>query len=58
MLEAVLLVGCEPASLDDGMSLSEPVAAAVGTAVTAVLDLINRLAAQEELTCASAFQEK
>lgn len=54
----VLLVGCEPASLDDGMRLSEPVAAAVGTAVTAVLDLINRLDAQEELTCASAFQEK
>jgi hydrogenase maturation protease len=51
----VLLVGCEPASLDEGMRLSEPVTAAVDTAVTAVLDIVNRL---EELTCASASQEK
>jgi hydrogenase maturation protease len=54
----VLLVGCEPATLDHRMSLSEPVAKAVGTAVTAVLDLITQLDAQEELTCASAFPEK
>jgi hydrogenase maturation protease len=57
----VLLVGCEPASLDHRMSLSEPVARAVDTAVTAVLDLITRLEVDdddEELTCASAFPEK
>jgi len=53
----VLLVGCEPASLDEGMRLSEPVTAAVGTAVAAVLDLISRLD-EQELTCASAFPEK
>ena len=37
----VLLVGCEPASTDYGMGLSAPVAAAVGPAVRAVLDLID-----------------
>jgi hydrogenase maturation protease len=52
----VLLVGCEPRSLDEGMRLSEPVSAAVGTAVTAVLDIVHRL--EEELTCVSASPEK
>ena len=37
----VLLVGCEPASIDYGIGLSPPVAAAVGPAVRAVLDLIG-----------------
>jgi hydrogenase maturation protease len=36
----VLLVGCEPATIDDGIGLSEPVAAAVDEAVRVVLDLI------------------
>ncbi len=36
----VLIVGCEPASADYGMGLSEPVAAAVDDAVRVVLDLI------------------
>ncbi len=54
----VLLVGCEPAVLDHRMSLSEPVARAVDTAVGAVVDLIVQLDTQEELTCASAFPEK
>lgn len=36
----VLIVGCEPASVDYGMGLSEPVAAAVDEAVRVVLDLI------------------
>jgi hydrogenase maturation protease len=36
----VLIVGCEPASSDPGIGLSEPVAAAVDNAVKAVLDLI------------------
>jgi hydrogenase maturation protease len=36
----VLLVGCEPASVDYGMGLSPPVAAAVGDAVRVVLDLV------------------
>lgn len=36
----VLIVGCEPASSDPGIGLSEPVAAAVGHAVGIVLDLI------------------
>jgi hydrogenase maturation protease len=44
MLEAetdhVLVVGCEPASVDYGIGLSEPVAAAVDDAVRVVLDLI------------------
>ncbi|HEX5117764.1 MAG TPA: hydrogenase maturation protease [Pseudonocardiaceae bacterium] len=37
----VLLVGCEPAVLDQGMGLSPPVAAAVDLAVTAVTDIIR-----------------
>jgi hydrogenase maturation protease len=36
----ILVVGCEPASLDYGMELSEPVAKAVGEAVRVVLDLV------------------
>ena len=38
----ILVVGCEPARLDDGIGLSEPVAAAVEEAVA----LVTRLAGQ------------
>jgi hydrogenase maturation protease len=41
----VLVVGCEPASLDYGMELSEPVAKAVDAAVLLVMDLIAEGAA-------------
>jgi hydrogenase maturation protease len=34
-------VGCEPATVDYGMGLSEPVAAAVDEAVRIVLDLVK-----------------
>jgi hydrogenase maturation protease len=37
----VFLVGCEPASTDDGIGLSEPVTAAVDEAVRIVLDLVR-----------------
>jgi hydrogenase maturation protease len=40
----VLVVGCEPASVDEGIGLSEPVAAAVDEAVRVVLDLVTRAA--------------
>jgi hydrogenase maturation protease len=52
----ILVVGCEPASVDYGIGLSEPVAAAVDEAVKVVLDLVSgaaesgddhRLAAKE-----------
>ena len=46
-LDRVLVVGCEPALLDDGMGLSEPVAAAVPAAVEAVRDLIASLLVKE-----------
>jgi hydrogenase maturation protease len=36
----VLVVGCQPASLDEGMELSEPVARAVDEAVRVVMDLV------------------
>ena len=36
----MLIVGCEPASSEPGIGLSEPVAAAVDNAVRTVLDLI------------------
>jgi hydrogenase maturation protease len=44
----VLVVGCEPASVDYGMGLSEPVAAAVDDAVRVVLDLVAGAAAGGE----------
>ena len=36
----VLIVGCEPACVDEGIGLSEPVAAAVDEAVSLVRDLV------------------
>jgi hydrogenase maturation protease len=45
----VLVVGCEPASADYGIGLSEPVAAAVGAAVEMVTDLVSALSAQPEV---------
>ena len=39
----ILVVGCEPASVDYGMELSEPVAAAVDEAVRIVLDMVADL---------------
>jgi len=50
----VLLVGCEPAVLDEGIGLSPAVARAVDTAVRVVTDLCGR----EEPTCASAYPAK
>ncbi len=38
----VLVVGCEPASVDYGIGLSPPVAAAVDDAVRVVLDLVKQ----------------
>jgi hydrogenase maturation protease len=40
-IEHIYVVGCQPASLDEGMGLSVPVAEAVGTAV----DLCRQLVA-------------
>jgi hydrogenase maturation protease len=39
----VLVVGCEPASADEGIGLSEPVAAVVDRAAEAVVDLVGDL---------------
>ena len=39
-VDRVLVVGCQPAVIDDGIGLSEPVAAAVDRAVDDVLELI------------------
>ncbi|MHA6623198.1 hydrogenase maturation protease [Pseudonocardia sp. DLS-67] len=46
----VLVIGCEPARLTDGIGLSPPVAAAVGPAVDAVLGLVAHLARTEGAT--------
>jgi hydrogenase maturation protease len=40
----ILVVGCEPASVDEGIGLSGPVAAAVEEAVRVVLDLVAQAA--------------
>ena len=45
----ILVVGCEPASTDYGIGLSEPVAAAVDTAVAMVTDLVSASTALPEL---------
>ncbi|MEO8593882.1 MAG: hydrogenase maturation protease [Candidatus Solibacter sp.] len=44
----MLLVGCEPASLEEGMTLSPPVAAAVEEAVRLISDLLARQGAEGE----------
>ncbi len=49
----VLLVGCEPASVDYGIGLSPPVTAAVGEAVRVVKDLIAAAGASEQSTAAA-----
>jgi hydrogenase maturation protease len=41
-LPAVVVVGCEAASTDEGIGLSDPVAAAVEPAVRAVLDVLGK----------------
>jgi hydrogenase maturation protease len=40
-VDRLLVVGCEPAVADEGMTLSPPVEAAIDPAVTLVQDLIN-----------------
>ncbi|MDX3850109.1 hydrogenase maturation protease [Streptomyces sp. AK02-01A] len=40
--EQVLVVGCQPLTAEEGIGLSEPVAAAVGPAAELVLDLVRR----------------
>jgi hydrogenase maturation protease len=49
-LDRVLIVGCQPADLEEGIGLSEPVAAAVDKAVEAVEELVAEmsLSAREE----------
>jgi hydrogenase maturation protease len=42
----VLVVGCEPASTDEGIGLSAPVTAAVDEAVRVVLDLVRAAGSQ------------
>jgi hydrogenase maturation protease len=42
----VLVVGCEPASLDEGIGLSEPVEAAVGEAVKIIRELVADMTTQ------------
>ena len=44
-VERVVVVGCEPASLDDGIGLSPPVACAVDRAIDAIDDLLDELCA-------------
>lgn len=38
----VLIVGCEPASVEEGMGLSEPVQGAIGEAIEMIRDVIAR----------------
>jgi hydrogenase maturation protease len=45
-----IVIGCEVVDVDEGMGLSEPVAAAVPHAVTAIEDVLSRLGARETTT--------
>ena len=42
-VERVLVVGCEPDSLDEGIGLSDPVATVIDRAVQAVVDVVGDL---------------
>jgi hydrogenase maturation protease len=42
-VERIMIVGCEPASLDDGIGLSQPVADAVDPAVDLCVDVLTEL---------------
>jgi len=42
-LDVIRVVGCEPATLEDGIGLSGPVAAAVDDAVTVVKQLVDEI---------------
>jgi hydrogenase maturation protease len=46
--QQILVVGCEPASVDYGIGLSEPVAAAVDEAIQVVLDLVATASHSED----------
>lgn len=43
-VERIFVVGCQPATIEEGMGLSEPVAAAVDGAVEMVSELLTELA--------------
>jgi hydrogenase maturation protease len=45
-VDRVLVVGCAPATVDERMGLSEPVAAAVDAAVELVMDVVGRVPAR------------
>ncbi len=49
-VDRVLVVGCEPASLDEGIGLSVPVADAVDRAVVAIDGLLEELCAADART--------
>jgi hydrogenase maturation protease len=46
----MLVVGCEPASIDEGMGLSAPVEAAVDAAIAVVLDIVRAAGADTATT--------
>jgi hydrogenase maturation protease len=54
-LRRVLVVGCEPATVADGIGLTEPVQASVERAATAVLRVVNDLLQEGSPPCASAY---
>jgi hydrogenase maturation protease len=54
----VLLVGCEPASIEPEIGLSAPVAAAVDEAVRLVLDLVRDYEAGHGAEAAAGADDK
>jgi hydrogenase maturation protease len=48
-IDRVLVVGCEPSAIEEGIGLSRPVAAAVGRAVEAVFDALAELGVAHEV---------
>jgi hydrogenase maturation protease len=43
-VDRIFVVGCQPATIEEGMGLSEPVAAAVDRALEMVSELLTELA--------------
>ena len=52
----VLVVGCQPATLAEGIGLSAPVAAAVEEAAQVVRNLARAASSEGVISCASAYQ--
>lgn len=57
-VDRVLVVGCEPADLEERIGLSEPVAAVVDEAARIVQELVQELVAELSVACGATAAKK